>query len=333
MQVSSRNQGRGITKNELLKIVPFTRRQLTELCSEGLLPPLQRSSRLGSNKPMYVWDESIVERAKFLYNLLQWNRSHQWVGLPLWLWSYAVEYAPLRQQWLDYIDANLPAFMQGNKEEEDYPGDEPEDHISRAIDRMKDRWKHTPTRHRPEPFQQFGMEGIEAYALWAEFFLDGLLVADYELGETTFAAMLAEDFLPRLQTLQEILALPRLREVIEQATPEAWEQARLDYTTLCQFLQTLSALQAKEDPDGVFLGLFTVGGFLLVPVALAIRQRGYDHWIDDAFAWVNKLLADPETQATLAWIANPEIRARLSDPEGRVWLIEQLARRHAESPG
>ncbi len=121
MQVSSRNQGRGITKNELLKIVPFTRRQLTELCSEGLLPPLQRSSRLGSNKPMYVWDESIVERAKFLYNLLQWNRSHQWVGLPLWLWSYAVEYAPLRQQWLDYIDANLQALRRKKTTQETNP--------------------------------------------------------------------------------------------------------------------------------------------------------------------------------------------------------------------
>ncbi len=332
MQASSRDQGRGITKDELLKIVPFTRRQLTELCGEGLLPPLQRGSRPGSNKPVYVWDASIVERAKFLYNLLQWNRSHRWVGLPLWLRGYAVEFAPLRQQWLDSIDANLQAFMQGN-EEEDFPGDEPEDHISRAIDRMKDRWKHTPTRHRPEAFQQFGMEGIEVYALWAEFCLDGLLVADYELGETTFATMLAEDFLPRLQTLQEILALPRLREVMEQAPPEAWEQARLDYMTLCQFLQTFSAPQAEEDPDGVFLGLFTVGGVLLVPVALAIRQRGYGHWIDDGFAWVSKRLADPEMQTTLAWAAAPEIRARLSDPEGRAWLVEQLARRRAESPG
>ena len=328
MQARSRDQGRGITKGELLKIVPFTRRQLTELCGEGLLPSLQRSSRPGSKKPVYEWDASIVEQAKVLYHLLQWNHSHQWAALPLWLRGYAVEFAPLRQQWLDFIDANLQ--MEG---EEDYPGDEPEDHISRAVDRMKDRWKHTPTRYRPEPFQQFGMEGLETYALWAEFFLNGLLVADYELGETTFAAMFAKDFLPRLQTIQEILALPRLREVIEQATPGAWEQARLDYMTLCQFFQTFSAPQAEEDPDGVFLGLFAVGGFHLVLVALAIRQRGYGHWIDDAFAWVNKLLADPETQATLAWLADPAIRARLTGPEGQALLIERLAQRRAESPG
>lgn len=251
--------------------------------------------------------------------------------MPLWLRGHPVGFAPIRQQWLDAIDANLQV-TQGN-EQEDYPGDEPEDHISRAVDRMRDKWKHTPTRHRPEPFQQFGMEGLETYALWAEFFLDWLLVADYELGETTFAAMFAEDFLPWLQTLQEILALPRLREVIEKATPEAWQQARLDYTTLCQFLQTFSAPQAEEDQDGVFLGLFAVGGFHLVPVALAIRQRGYGHWIDDAFAWVSKRLADPETQSLLAWAADPAIRARLTGPEGQALLIERLSQRRAESPG
>jgi hypothetical protein len=332
MQASRRDQSREISKNELLEIAPFSKGQLTKLYQAGYLPRPQRHSRPGSKKPVYVWDESIIEQAKFLYNLLQWNRSHQWARLPLWLRGYAVEFAPLRQQWLDFIDANLQTIMQGN-EEEGYPGDELEDHISRAIDQMKDKWKHTPTQYRPEPFQQFGMQGLETYVLWAEFFLDGLLVADYELGETTWATMFAEDFLQRLQTLQEILSFPRLREVVEQATPEAWEQARLDYMTLCQFLQTFSAMQAGDDPDGVFLGLFALGGSLLVPVALAVRQRGYGHWIDDAFAWVSERLADPETQAMLAWLADPEILARLSNPESRAWLVEQLAQRRTEPPG
>lgn len=331
MQANSVDQGKGITKDELLKVVPFTRRQVTQLCSEGLLPPLQRGSRPGSKKPVYEWDASILEQAKVLYHLLQWNHSHQWAALLLWLRGYAVEFAPLLQHWLDFIDINLQM-----QDEEDEPEDEPEDHISRAIARMKDRWKHTPTQYRPELFQQFGMGGLETYALWAEIFLNGLLVADYELGETTFAAMFAQDFLPRLQTIQEILALPRLREVIEQATPKVWEQARLDYTTLCQFLQTITPLSEEGDPPeikGGFLWLFTLGGFHLIPVALAIRQRGYGHWIDDAFAWVNELLADPETQATLAWLADPAIRARLTGPDRQALLIERLAQRRVESPG
>jgi hypothetical protein len=332
MQTSSVDQGKGITKANLLKIVPFTKRQLTELCSEGWLPPLQRNSRPGSKKPVYIWDESVIEQAKFLYYLLQWDRTHQWVGLPLWLQGYAVDFAPLRQRWLQSIDANLQAFMQGNEEKEDYPGDDPEDYISRVIDRMKDRWKHTPTLYRPELLRQFG---IEAYALWAESFLDGLLVADYELDETTFAATLGEDFLPRLQTLQEILALPRLREVIEQATPEAWERARLDYMTLCQFFRTLSASLGQTDLEGMDLWLFAVDGFFLVPVALAIRQRRYGHWIDDAFAWMIKWLTNPETQALLTRIsellAESETRARLTEPEVYMRIIKQLSQHSSET--
>ena len=167
------------------------------------------------------------------------------------------------QRWLDSIDAYLQAFTQGNGEEETYSGDEPEDHISRAIGQLKDRWKHTPTPHRPELLQRLG---LEAYAQWVEVFWDVLLVADYEADETTFAEVLAmvsaagsdtqlqgefaEGFLLWLQTLQEILAIPRLREVIEQATPEKWEQARLDYETLCQFCQTLFAPVTRKYPKG-----------------------------------------------------------------------------------
>ena len=65
-------------------------------------------------------------------------------------------------------------------------------------------------------------------------------------------------------------------------------------------------------PKWVYHLSFAAGGFYLVPVALAIRYWGYGHWIDDAFAWVNEQLADPDTQA---------------------WLTEQLAQHRGESPG
>lgn len=176
---------------------------------------------------------------------------------------------------------------------------------------------------------------MEINALLAEFFFDGLLIADYDLGETAFAADFAEDLLPQLQALQEILAFPHLREVIEQATPEAWEQARLDYMALRQFLHALNHASEEEDSevDGFFLWIFTLGGFHLIPVALAIRQRGYGHWIDNAFARVNELFADPETQANLVWAADPAIRGRLTGPEGPALLMERFALRRAKSPG
>ena len=118
MQTSSNDQRKWITKTETLKILNgcFTSRQLTEFCGEGLLPSLQRISRPGSNKPEYVWDTSVIEQARFLYDLLQWNNNHRWVVLPLWLRGYAVDFVPIRQRWLQSIDAYLQAFTHNNTE-------------------------------------------------------------------------------------------------------------------------------------------------------------------------------------------------------------------------
>src|SRR5947209_7875504 len=143
-----------------------------------------------------------------------------------------------------------------------------------------------------------------------EAFLSFLLVADYEQLEMTFAVGGDEDFLLWVRALQEILALPHLYEVIEQATPEVWEQARQDYMTLCRLLQTIVApLKQEGDLEEVGLYLFLFGGFFLVPVALSIRQRGYGDWIDDGFAWVNKRLASPDTRV---WFTR--VRELLADP-------------------
>lgn len=117
---------------------------------------------------------------------------------------------------------------------------------------------------------------------------------------------------PWLQMLQEVLVIPRLREAIEQATPEAWEQARMDYMTMCQFCQTLFTPATQTHPKWVNLLQFIGGGFYLVPAALAMRYREYGDWIDDAFAWANCSLADPDLQT---------------------WLAEELTRCSAESPG
>ena len=173
------------------------------------------------------------------------SRADHLVRLPLWLRGHPVDFAPIRQRWLDSIDAYLQTFTQGK-------ADNPLDNITDVVSQMERKWEHTPTRHRPELLRRLGLGG---YAQWTEVFLDVLLVP--ELDETTFAEVLAvlqmanatggdkrsqdefaESSLPWLQMLQEVLAMPRLREAIEQATPEAWEQARLDYVTLCQFFQT-----------------------------------------------------------------------------------------------
>jgi hypothetical protein len=97
MQINRVDWGKEITQENLLDILRqadrprFTSRHLTKLRSKGLLPQLQRRSRPGSKSPVNVWNKSVIEQAFFLYDLLQWNRTHEWVRLPLWLRGYATD--------------------------------------------------------------------------------------------------------------------------------------------------------------------------------------------------------------------------------------------------
>lgn len=310
MQANSVNQHREISKDDLLRIAPFSKRQLAEVYRAGLLPRPQRRSSPGSKTPVYYWDQSVIDQATMLYALLRWNRVDHRLRLPLWLRGYQVDFAPLQQGWLDSIDAYLEAYTQGNGEDDD-PADEPEDHISRAITQLKDKWKHIPASRRPEDLQRLG---LEAMGQGMELFLGVLLVPGYELNETTFAEVLArvstagnqaqpqgefhEGFSSWLSRFQEALALPRVREAIEQATPEAWEQARRDYLTLCEFAQILLApvAQIHPVPEEMYVLLFGAVGSHLVPVALALRYWQYGDLIDEAFAWARDNLDDLDDQ-------------------------------------
>lgn len=304
MQVSNVKQQGEISKADLLQIAPFSKRQLARMYRAGYLPLPQRRPRSGGKEPVYFWDESVVERATLLYDLLQLRRSDDQARLALWLRGYQVDFAPIRRRWLDSIGAYLQAFTQGEL-------DDPLDNINNVVEEMKKKWGHIPTQYRPEPFRRLGLED---YAQWTEYFWAALLVP--ELSEAMFAEVFAvlqmigaaegdtqppDEFAESwLRMLQEVLAMPQLREAIEQATPEAWEQARLDYETLCQFCRTFFAPATQTHPKWVNLLQFVVGGFYLVPVALAIRYWEYDQWIDDAVAWANEFLNDPNLQAWLA---------------------------------
>jgi hypothetical protein len=150
VQASSAKQCREIRKADLLRIAPFSKRQLTEIYRAGLLPRPQHRSSPGGKKPVYYWDERAVEQALSLYDLLQVSHADHWVRLALWLRGYRVDFAPIRQRWLDAIDAYLQAFTQGE-------WDDPLDNINDVVYQpggMKSRWEHTPTRHRPEPLRR-----------------------------------------------------------------------------------------------------------------------------------------------------------------------------------
>jgi hypothetical protein len=48
---------------------------------------------------------------------------------------------------------------------------------------------------------------------------------------------------------------------------------------------------------------------------------------------VREQLADPDMQARLAWVTNPEIQAQLTNQEERAQLLEQFSRLNAETSG
>jgi hypothetical protein len=324
MQANSVNQHREIGKDDLLRVAPFSKRQLAEIYHMGLLPRPQRRSDPGSNKPVYYWDESIGEQAALLYELLQWWRLDHRLRLPLWLGGYQVDIAPLRQGWLNSIDAFLQVYAQGEM-------DNLRDSISDVISELEYKWEHTPTLHRPEDLRQLGPAVL---ALGMELFLNVLLVPDYEPDETEFAQVLAslhaasgrarqhqekaaEDFFSWLPMFQEILVFPRLREALERATPAAWEQARVDYLTFCQFAKNILAPVAiiHPVPEIMYVLLVAAVGLYLVPIAVAVRYWGYGEWIDEAFAWMSDNLDEIDYE------------------EERAWIAEQLAQRRAKSPG
>src|SRR6266566_2765123 len=128
--------------------------QLNELRNKGWLPELQRRSRPGTKSPVYVWDEQAVEQVLYLFDLLQVSHADHWIELALWLRGYQVDFAPIRQRWLDSIDAYLQAFTQGES-------DDPLDNINDLVYEpkgLKSKWEHTPTHHRPEPMRRLGVD-------------------------------------------------------------------------------------------------------------------------------------------------------------------------------
>src|SRR5258706_13608876 len=98
MRKNNVDQQAGITQDDLLTILEqsgrpnFTKRQLTQLTSEGLLPPLRRTSHADSNKPVYVWEREIIEQAKYLYDLMEQGNARHQRFLARWLGGYNVPF-------------------------------------------------------------------------------------------------------------------------------------------------------------------------------------------------------------------------------------------------
>lgn len=110
MRKKKDNRQAGITQDELLTILEqsgrphFTKRRLTHLTSEGLLPPLRRTSQAGSNKPVYVWEQEVIEQATYLYDLIERGNARRRLFLALWLGGYDVPFEPILRRWIQPSD-------------------------------------------------------------------------------------------------------------------------------------------------------------------------------------------------------------------------------------
>ncbi len=125
MRKNNVDQQAGITQDELLTILEqsgrpnFTKRRLTQLTSERLLPSLRRTSQAGSNKPVYVWEPEVVEQAKYLYDLFEQGNSRHRLFLALWLVGYNVPFEPILQRWIQPIDTLLHNLTGGEQDPDD----------------------------------------------------------------------------------------------------------------------------------------------------------------------------------------------------------------------
>ncbi len=214
-------QQSGITQADLLTILEqsgrpnFTKRRLTQLTSKGLLPPLRRATRAGSNKPVYVWEREVIEQAMDLYDLIEQGIARRQLLLALWLGGYAVSFEPILQHWIRPIDILLHNLTGGEQEPEDAL-----DQISSSlVQYVEPKWRFSS-----RPDEVIRAVGIDAWRDLMEFFLDVLAVPAYEPDETSSEGVQGtlqrindiaqtnadpEETLSWALSLREIFTLPR----------------------------------------------------------------------------------------------------------------------------
>jgi len=319
MQKKNGDQPGGITQENLLTILEqsgrpnFTKRRLTQLTSEGLLPKLKRTSLPSSNRPVYMWKPEVIEQATYLYDLIGRGTAHHQILLALWLSGYEVPFEPLLQRWLRPIGTLLHNLTGGEQDP-----DEAVDEISSSLVKYSEpRWKFSP-----RPDEVIREVGVEKWIELMVVFFGMLAVPSYEPDEISYEDMRGtlqkinkiaqtnvdpDETLSWVLSLREIFTLPRYQDVLINATVEEWTQVRDDYLTFCQLLHQLAVLFPRRSAHltkEMRQTLFLKGGSMLPPLLLAVRYAGYGDRIDEALvslsAILNDILTDPDICKLLA---------------------------------
>lgn len=298
-----------VTSKQVLELLEqsgrhrFTEHQLVDLRSKQLLPPLQRRNLPGSRKAVYLWDEGVVAQAAYLHDILQWDRQHDRLYLPLWLAGYDISLRAVQRLHLRFIERHLMLLTGGETDTEEIL-----DKVSTLVfEYWLPKWKYSPKKH--QIIRQFG---VDAWAELVECVFDCLATPDYEPDpelllnlcfhlirfaeaqrapgqESTTLALDNHEQLSRttealhhlVRQVTPIISISTLKTAVEQATPEEWEQARVYYQELsaaADFLYRPLNACLPEPLDEVFYYKTKMNSALCcIPVFLSlIRQKFHD---------------------------------------------------------
>lgn len=294
----------------------WTLRQMTALRTEGYLPPLRRLTKPGTNKPLYVWVE---EDAEQICNVYDWWEQYQGdratLTLRLWLHGYDVPIERLRCMYLDVIEGWIEQLTQGETDLDTIL-----EAVIHATFALVQKYKYTPGPAITSQRKKYSAEQMESII---EHVLSAVAVApDLKLIDEAARSFhlltdeKEEDLIEALNelfvtpehlsaVLRDILALPHLYEVVQEATIEQWKQARDDYVSLCQRIKELGDASGLGDLTILheFIDNMTMHGacWLIVPF-ISTRYHKYGRWIDLALKKMHEVFTDPSFRARMVEI-------------------------------
>lgn len=237
------------------------------------LPPLKRQKQPGTNKPLYLWDETDIDQIVIVYD-------------PLEL---------LRLTSLRPVEKYFQRLTAGETDVEE---------ISIAVSSIALMFINK-LQFTPSLVTQRKKVDVAEMKLFIQILLDILsdLEPDPEMLHSTFLANDEEDFAFAqniIKVVRDILSLPHLREVIRTTTLERWQQAREDFLSICNVFGIIEDSRINNGgeliPEDFLMGLKITGAYWLTAPLLSKRYRGYGHWIDIAYENIYEFLADPAVQ-------------------------------------
>lgn len=285
-------------------------RLMTSLREEGFLPLLKRRPQPGSNAARYAWDDDDLAQIADAYDWWEYyGGNREAMARALWLDGYDISLNLLRDPYLKAVDILQQKLTHGQTDLDDIL-----DEISQSLVKWNQRFRYSPKLVAERKKLDAGQmqrflepmmvalaipEQMESTAEIIQSFLSGT-----EDDDDAEEAEADEEFLHKSHMvaaiLRDILTVQNLREALETAIPDQWEQARDDFYEACElfsgFIHRTTRPELLEPLEEFAPAFKVVTAMWLIPPLLSARSRGHGHWIDKAFDWIRKALASPELE-------------------------------------